>query len=171
MTTKNYSIPVSVNRYIYHISDQCNKKSILKNGLRGNSKPTIGYYNAVFAHNCNFVDVNWFPLVLDDLDCNFWCEKTETEIESNEIDNILDRFKYCYDIWRIDTTKLGKQWFRDNIGEKEFEKGLFRPENLYVVVFGDIPEDCIELVKLEVEFTRKHFNWGWVEMRTLSPVA
>ena len=109
--------------------------------------------------------------MLDFYDWNFWCEETETELDLNDNEMILRRFENCYDVWRIDTTKLGKQWFIDDIGEKEFEKGIFRPENLYVVAFGDIPRDCIELAKLEVEFTCKQFNWGLLEMRTLRPVA
>ena len=170
MTKKNYTTLVNVNRYVFHISYQCNRESILEKGLKANSKPnTIGYLNAVFAHNCNFLDLNWYPLVLDFYDWNFWCEETELDLNDNEM--ILRRFENCYDVWRIDTTKLGKQWFIDDIGEKEFEKGIFRPENLYVVAFGDIPRDCIELAKLEVEFTCKQFNWGLLEMRTLRPVA
>jgi hypothetical protein len=163
MKNENYTTPVNVSRYVYHISYQRSRQSILKNGLKANSKPNaIGYFHVVFAHNCSFLDLNWYPLVLDFYDWTFWCDETETELELNDNDMILNRFEYCYDVWRIDTTKLGKQWFRDDVGEKEFtfEIGMFRPENLYVVAFGDIPKDCVELAKLEESFTYKQFNWG-----------
>lgn len=85
MKNENYTTPVNVSRYVYHISYQSNRQSILKNGLKANSKPnTIGYLNAVFAHNCNFLDLNWYPLALDHYEWSFWCEETETELELND---------------------------------------------------------------------------------------
>ena len=121
MKNENYTTPVNVSRYVYHISYQRNRHSIQKNGLKANSKPnTIGYQNAVFAHNCNFLDLNWYPLALDHYEWSFWCEETETELELNDNDMIINRFENCYDVWRIETTKLGKQRFIDDIGEKEF---------------------------------------------------
>jgi hypothetical protein len=176
MKNENYTNPVNVSRYVYHISYQRNRQSILQNGLKANSKPnTIGYENAVFAHNYSFLDLNWYPLVLDFYDWTFWCDETETELDLSDNEMILRGFKNHYDVWRIDTTKLGKEWFRDDVGEKDFNYDLFgverRPENLYVVSFGDIPRDCIELAKLEEEYTRKEFHWGLLEIKTLRPVA
>jgi len=176
MKNENYKTPVNASRYVYHISYQRNRQSILQNGLKANSKPnTIGYENAVFAHNYSFLDLNWYPLVLDFYEWTFWCDETETELDLNDNEMILRRFENCYDVWRIDTNKLGRQWFRDGVGEKDFNYDLFgverRPENLYVVSFGDIPRDCIELAKLEVEYTRREFNWGLLEIKMLRPVA
>ena len=50
---------------------------------------------------------------------------------------ILRRFENNYDVWRIDTNKLGEQWFRDDVREEDFNYEILnierRPENLYLV--------------------------------------
>jgi hypothetical protein len=88
---------------------------------------------------------------------------------------ILRRFENCYDVWRIDTTILGKQWFRDDAGEEDFKHGITnvesRPENLYVVAFGDIPRDCIKRARIKVSFKSTKFNWGVLSMRRLKLAA
>ena len=178
MKNENYKTPVDASRYVYHISYQCNRQSILQNGLKANSKPnTIGYENAVFAHNCGEIDVEWYPLTMDKYDWNCYypeeyypdedCLNEEIARVLDITDTILHRFEDYYDVWQIDTEKLGRQWYRDDVAESEFEKSLFRPEYLYVVTFGDIPRDCIERARIKVSFTSTKFNWGVLSMRRL----
>jgi hypothetical protein len=178
MENENYKTPLDVCRYVYHISYQRNRQSILQNGLKANSKPnSIGYENAVFAHNCGEIDVEWYPLTMDKHDWNSYYPEEfypDDDFPDEEIprvlditDTILHGFEGYYDVWQIDTEKLGRQWYRDDVAESEFEKSLFRPEHLYIVTFGDIPRDCIERARIKVSFTSTKFNWGVLSMRRL----
>ena len=182
MKNENYTTPVDVIKYVYHISYQRNRQSILKNGLKANSKPnTIGFENAVFAHNYAEIDVEWYPLTMDKYDWNSYypeeyypdedCPNEEDPRVLGMTDTILKRFEDYYDVWQIDTEKLSRQWYRDEVAESEFEKSLFRPEYLYVVTFGDIPRDCIKRARIKVSFKSTKFNWGVVSMRRLKLAA
>ena len=172
MSNENYTLPVVTGRYIYHISYQHHRESIKQNGLKANSKPnTIGYENAVFAHNADCLDVEWYPLTMDKYDWGFCCPQETGQMQLDDTDVVLMRFEDCYDVWQIDTLKLGRQWYSDDVAEREFEKSLFRPEFLYVVSFGDIPPDCIELARIEVDFVTTKFDWGALSMRRLNLAA
>jgi hypothetical protein len=172
MTNKNYTKPVTTERFIYHVSHQYCRESIETNGLKANSKPhTIGFENAVFAHNYGEIDVEWYPLTMDKYDWNCYYPENEGGRYLDDTDAILRMFEKCYDVWRIDTHKLGRHWFSDEVGEREFEKSLFRPEHLYVVSFGDIPRDCIERARIKVTFATTKFDWGVVSMRRLKLAA
>ncbi len=91
---ENYKQKITPRRYVYHITKKDNRCSIMKDGLVGNSSQTIGYSNAIFAHNnCQQQDF-WYPYVLDS-----W------EIR-NFGKTILDDYNILgYDVWRIDTKK------------------------------------------------------------------
>jgi len=182
MSNENYKWPVTTEHYVYHISYQSYRESIEQNGLLANSKPnSIGYENAVFAHNCGEIDVEWYPLTMDKYDWNCYYPNEyypEEDCPNEEIlrvlditDTILHRFEDYYDVWQIDTEKLGRQWYRDEVAESEFEKSLFRPEFLYVVTFGNIPLDCIKRARIKVTFATTKFDWGVVSMRRLKLAA
>jgi len=172
MSNQNYKLPLITERFVYHLSRQCYRDSIEQKGLKANSKPhTIGFENAVFAHNHNFLDLEWYPLTLDKYDWDFYNPKNEGDRFLDDTDAILRMFEYTYDIWRIDTQKLNRQWYCDEVGEREFDKSLFRPKHLYVVTFGDIPRACIERASIEVAFESAKFDWGIVNMRRLKLVA
>jgi hypothetical protein len=172
MSNDNYKIPVVTERFIYHVSYQVYRESIEINGLKANSKPnTIGYENAVFAHNYGKIDVEWYPLTMDKYDWNFNYDDEDCPFTLDTTEVILRRFEDYYDVWQIDTEKLARQWFRDDVAEREFDKSLFSPEHLYVMTFGDIPRDCIERARIKVIFATTKFDWGILNIRRLKLVA
>ena len=62
---ENYQKQITPRRFVYHVSYRKKRASILKNGLIGGSNETIGYQNAIFAHNHYKINGLWYPYVID----------------------------------------------------------------------------------------------------------
>ena len=50
----------NVGRYVYHLTQKHNRKSILKDGLRGGTNQKLDYQQAVFAHDADLLTGDWF---------------------------------------------------------------------------------------------------------------
>ena len=149
---KNYALKVKPNRFVYHVSFESVRKSILKNGLIGNPKEINGYRNAIFAHNSAIPNYNWYPFCFDA--CYFW----DSSIKFN---NPTDDFAYHmekqgYDFWKIDTWKLKKEWFVDDIGMNDFYEGSNYP--FLIVTFDNIPPSALQRYKFHPEHKVTKFD-------------
>jgi len=115
----NQTIPVKVNKYVYHTSSPKFRDSIKSQGLitKGPGE-------------------NWLSTTKINLMKLFQKQKC---IFASNSDNKEDQFKWDYDddIWRIDTELIpNNEWFRDpnSIDDK------------WVITFQDIPVEAIELI-------------------------
>ena len=111
-----------INRYVFHVTNSCNRESILKNGLLQSGGNHFNISNAVYAHNGIFPEYCWYPFLLDWNYC------------------ILDGFDY----WRIDTRELGAEWFLDNVMYRDSVMAPFY-NSLYVYTKNYIPAECLTL--------------------------
>ncbi|TXB66152.1 hypothetical protein FRY74_06155 [Vicingus serpentipes] len=159
----NYRYHIIPNRFVYHITSKENRENILNKGILSNSNKNIGYNNAVFAHNCELINTNWYPFILDQYEWDF---DEEIGWYRDSPKNILKRaIKKYYDIWRIDTKYLNRTWFIDDVGEKEFGGSFIKNRKLYIVTFGDIPKEAIRLCEIRNE--KKHIidgQNGWMSL-------
>ena len=144
---KNYSSKIKPRRYVYHLTYSENREFIVRKGLVASSRDgALSYKNAVFAHNTNKITEYWYPYILDQYDIMFGMIK--------EIVNLMnfgswleqDFVTMKYDIWRIDTHALNRNWFLDNVAGRDFLKGINYP--YYVMSYGDIPPSALMLVDL-----------------------
>ncbi len=135
---EKYKKKITPRRYVYHISKNVFRNSIIKSGLIGKSNSTIGYTNAVFAHNnCDDL-LLWYPFILDIWDLTVKTGgKTITKVYT-----ILN-----YDVWRIDTGKITNEWFIDNVAQNDFLDKSEYP--FYIVTFENIDPSALKLVDLE----------------------
>jgi hypothetical protein len=149
----NYTQKIKTRRFVYHLTYKVHRESILKKGLLANCYENQ-YKNAIFAHNTSKPSHLWYPYVLDVYDIPY------------HLLNIVVNNDYCietdflllnYDIWRIDTKALKRQWYFDNIAISQFLEGENYP--YYVMTFGNIPPTALKLVNLskpfEIEFKKK----------------
>ena len=161
---KHYTQRITPEQHIYHISYRKNRESILRDGLKANSNENIGYSNAVFAHNCTFPTIDWYPCVIDHYMWNWKDGEGFINMDPTSKELIV-AFKEMYDIWRIDSVKLKKQWFIDTVGELEFKGSLYKQKKLYILCFGDIPVECIQLCpELKTEYRLIQMKTGWINM-------
>ncbi len=149
----NYRKKIKTRRFVYHLTYSIYRESILKKGLLANSCENI-YKNAIFAHNTNKPFHLWYPYVLDVYDIPLHLLNI---ITNNEYYIETDFLILNYDIWRIDTAAINKQWFLDDIAISQFLDGEIYP--YYVMTFGDIPPSALKLIQLnkpfEIEFKKK----------------
>lgn len=111
-----------INRYVFHVTESCNRKSILKKGLLQSGVGHFNISNAVYAHN-GIIPANcWYPFLLD---WNY---------------SLLDG----YDYWRIDTRELGAEWFFDHVMYRDSFSGPIN-NTLYVYTKNHIPAECLTL--------------------------
>lgn len=148
MEKKNYTLKVKTNRFIYHVSLSCLRKSILKNGLLGYACEMYGFRNAIFAHNSAIPDYRWFPFCFDA------CFPWENSVNFINSEDNFESFayltdKYGYDFWRIDTWKIKNEWFLDDIGMDDFFEGSKYP--FFVVTFDDIPPSALKRYEFHPE--------------------
>lgn len=148
---KNYTTYCPTRRFLYHVSYKSRRGSIEKNGIKGSSSGIIGYHNAVFAHNSNVVTLTWYPFTLDIYEWDdLYYEQDENGdyhyVDMPGTELLMAALEKYYDIWRIDAKKLARPWCYDDVGERDFERSLFKKEGLYVMCKGSIPVDCVERV-------------------------
>jgi hypothetical protein len=148
MEKQNYTLKVKTNRFIFHVSESFNRKSILKNGLSGCALEMYGFRSAIFAHNSAIPDYNWFPFCFDV--CWFWKQSVGFVGSNDKFDSFAYLTeKYGYDFWRIDTWKIKNEWFLDNIGMDDFYEGSKYP--FFVVTFDDIPPSALKRYEFHPE--------------------
>lgn len=142
---KNYSSKIKPRRYVYHLTYSENREFILRKGLKANSSAGL-YRNAVFAHNTNQLTDYWYPYVMDQYDIMFGMVKQEVKLMNFGSWLEQDFVTMKYDIWRIDTHALNRNWFVDNVAVTDFLNGIKYP--YYVMTYGDIPPSALMLVDL-----------------------
>lgn len=138
---KNYQQRITPQRFVYHLTSKSNRLSIAKKGLIGHSTQSIGYQNAIFAHNHCKPSCLWYPYILDVYDSN----PNQTIKFLNDENFIVTDFALMnYDVWKIDTKAIKNEWFVDNVALKDFLAGSWYP--YYVVTFRDIPASALKLI-------------------------
>ena len=142
---KNYTSKIQPRRYVYHLTHSENREFILRKGLKANSSKGF-YKNAVFAHNTNQLTHYWYPYVMDQYDIMFGMVKQKVKLMNFASWLEQDFVTMKYDIWRIDTYALNKNWFVDDIAINNFLNGIKYP--YYVMTYGDIPPSALMLVDL-----------------------
>lgn len=132
------------NPLVYHVSYRCHRNSILTKGILASSSAYLGYTNAVFAHNSPLVNIQWYPLCLD------WYG-WELNVSDRYIDEqgwakfVFLGLQVYYDIWAINTQQLKQKWYLDKTGERETEEFDYKQKNLFVMSYGSIPPEAIQL--------------------------
>jgi len=162
----NYSTEILPDRFVYHVTLQDLRSTILKEGIKAHSSQTINYHNAVFAHNSPIVTMQWYPFVLDHYDWRLIYDEEPFPIPTDTaiLKEVIEQY---YDIWAIDTELLKRKWYIDEIGEQEFEGSWCKKEGLYVMSYGDIPPEAIFNCRPNMERKRIALNTGWVETRVI----
>jgi hypothetical protein len=147
---------VKTGRYVYHMTHKMNRKSIKKKGIIASACEGLGYSNAVFAHNSAVPTLYWYPFVNSRFEYVDIAEHPEYYFDFDSVGSYRD-FKYLndlYDIWEIDTVKLGKEWYLDKAALRDFGGDIFGGNELYVFTLGNISADCIRLVELKPEWKK-----------------
>jgi hypothetical protein len=143
--SKNYTLAVKTNRYVYHVSYRCSRESIKKNGLIGGSSEIIKYSNAIFAHNNPIPNYRWFPFCFDEVyNWNF-----DVKFNDSFDDFAYQVEKNNFDFWQIDTQKINNKWFLDDIGMGDFYEASRFP--FLVVTFGIIPPQALKRFRFHEE--------------------
>jgi hypothetical protein len=151
---------VKTGRYVYHMTHKMNRKSIKKKGIIASSCDDIGYSNTVFAHNSTIPSLYWYPFVNSRFEYVGIPENPECYFDFESVGSYRD-FEFMsvlYDVWEIDTLTLDNEWFLDNPALRDFGGDVFGGRELYVFTFGNIPADCIRLVKLNAKWKRMDLN-------------
>jgi len=162
----NYSTEILPDRFVYHVTLQDLRSTILKEGIKAHSSQTINYHNAVFAHNSPIVTMQWYPFVLDHYDWRLIYDEEPFPVP-NDTEILKEVIEQYYDIWAIDTQLLKRKWYIDGVGEKEFGCSLFKKEGLYIMSQGDIPSNAIFRCEPNFERKRIDLNSGWMEAQLI----
>jgi hypothetical protein len=139
---------VTPRRFVYHVSRKSVRDSIAKHGLIARHYDRIGG-NAIFAHNSNQLDRDWYPYCFD----VFYFTPRGTGKNKSQIINddkpVVTNFVYLleFDVWRIDTHKLNRNWYIDNAACYDFMQKLNIP--FYLFTYGDVPPSALKLIDLE----------------------
>lgn len=144
---------IKTRRYVYHLTYEANRESILKKGLiAGEGRNTT---NRVFAHNRPVPDLIWYPYIMDSWD---WTIYDEYRLI---VENNYDYIKYQslskgYDVWEIDTHKIkNMKWYIDPWATDDFLDGMNYP--YYVFTEGWIPPSVLKLYAFHEE---QYFEMG-----------
>jgi hypothetical protein len=140
-----YKKEVKPRRFVYHVTSQYCRPSILKEGLTGSDCKVIDYRNAIFAHNDSFPGYHWYPFCHDVT--FFW--KNDVRFMDPDLDFAYHVIKEKNDFWRIDTWKIKNKWFLDTPGMRDFHEEVNVP--LMVVTFENIPLEALKLYRLYLE--------------------
>lgn len=153
--------PVKPGKYLYHLTYNSYRESILLYGLdfNYNYKSNNSYYNEsplrTFAHNTEILTFDWYWLCLDQYDLGFNSGFDDLLLYSFNDRNFLRQYvNTFYDIWRIDTAKAERQWHVDYKGWGD-NKDL--PLDYYLFCYGNIPPEAIELCCLDLDDCKYEF--------------
>ena len=142
------NVKANVGKYVYHLTRKRTREGILKEGLR-NAYVTEEYTGPVFAHNTDRFEIYWYWFCLDIYDFDM------TSYWNEYIDHLLDnrsliRFyvNTFYDIWRIDTEMVNKDWVIDYIGLHDEPN---KKEDYYVKCYSAIDRAAITLCTLDID--------------------
>lgn len=143
-------------RYVYHMTDRKNRLSIKKKGIIASACEGLGYSNAVFAHNSAVPTLYWYPFVNSRFEYVDIAEHPEYYFDFDSVGSSRDfaHMTDCFDIWEIDTLKLGNEWYLDHAALSDFGGDIFGGKELYVFTYGNITVDCIRLVELSTRWKR-----------------
>lgn len=145
---------IKTRRYVYHLTYEVCRESILEDGLLG-GEGYKGLVDPVFAHNRPIPNKIWYPYIMDSWD---WLFKDEYGLM---VDSYYDYLKYQslskgYDVWEIDTHKIkDMKWYIDPWATKDFLDGMNYP--YYVVTEGWIPPSVLKLYAFHEE---QYFEMG-----------
>jgi hypothetical protein len=141
---------VTPHRFVYHLTKKSNRASIAHFGLL--ACDGSWYENAVFSHNSNSINSDWYPYVFEDV-FYYTCitggsGKYYSQIINDDQPIVTNMLYFLeYDIWRIDTHKLNRDWFIDSVTAAEF---LLNPTiPFYIMSHSDIPVSALKLINLE----------------------
>lgn len=160
MYVMNYLQPIAPNRFVFHISPKKNRDAINQLGIKAFSSKVIGYENQVFAHNSQYIDLNWYPIVMNYYSWEYWYDFDNTISFPDDRKALLQMVPDIYDIWAIDTALLNRKWCIDEIGQKEFGGSFFNSKQLYITTTGDVPRDCIQLCDIKMTEINYKAKWG-----------
>jgi hypothetical protein len=147
---------IETSRFVFHMTLKKNRKSIAEHGLIASACNEMEYSNAVFAHNSEIPSIYWYPFVSSRYEYVAMHENPEYYFDFDSVGSYRD-FKYLsdlYDIWEIDTVKLGKEWYLAKAALRDFGGDIFGGNELYVFTLGNISADCIRLVELKPEWKK-----------------
>jgi hypothetical protein len=139
---------VTPRRFVYHVTRRLRRESIAKHGLIARERDYLGG-KTVFAHNSNQLDRDWYPYCFDVF---YFTPDGTSKVQSQIINDdrcVVTNFVYLleFDVWRIDTHKLKRDWFIDNHACFDFLQKINIP--FYVFSYGDVPVSALKLIDLE----------------------
>ncbi len=142
-----------VEKYVYHLTGKHTREGIKKNGLVAEKK---WYYKAekypVYAHNTHRFSEDWYWYCLDLYQYGSSYFDPYISHLLNERDETRFFVNHYYDIWRIDTEMVNKEWFIDFCGLKE---NSHVKENYYVKCFNNIPVEALTLCTLDIDLAEE----------------
>lgn len=155
-----YTQPVSTARYVYHITSKAYRDSINKEGLKAQSSKGkfLHFKNALFAHNSDVFTTDWYPITMDYIEWRYWQIEWKAIPYCNDNKAIKYAFDNYYDIWRIDTQQLSKQWFIDDVAQEDFKGDFYNSDDLFVVTFNSVPREFIDLCTIELQYIEKEVD-------------
>jgi hypothetical protein len=156
----------NVAKYVYHLTYKYNRESILREGL-------INLYaekdQRVFAHNTDRFETCWYWFCLDMYESRIRRFNYAYEEYIHDCKSLL---RYAvnsyYDIWRIDTEKVNKDWYIDYVGlYDQLEKVK---ENYYVKCYNAIDVDALTLCTLDIDTEYDFDTDNGIKMTYYNPI-
>ena len=161
------NVKATVGKHLYHLTRKHTREGILKEGLR-NTYVKEEVKGPVFAHNTDQFEIEWYWFCLDIYEYDltrYWDEYINHLYDTRSLIRFyVNKF---YDIWRIDTEKVGQEWlidYRGLAGEPH------KKEDYYVKCNHAIDREALTLCTLDIDVEENREDENGLFITYINPI-